>query len=152
MVARWMQPKIIKMRRERRAWARPLSIRGSAGPNWSNGKQYRDDTSLDLSLETQTRNEQMTRKMPVPELADLSDVRRDINDPLFVNLIDNPLQRVRLYFNSQRTVFILQRVQWRKHEVCLSLTYPSATIAYQRYLEDRVRWKSPKKLTITVPV
>lgn len=148
MPARWMQPKLIKLARERRAWARPMSIRGSAGPNWSNGTQYRD-APLDLNVETQVRNEMNTRKMPVPELADLTDIRRDINDPLFVQPLSTPVQRLRIYFNSQHTVYILQWVLWRKKEVRLSYTFPTANVAYQRWLEDRVRWKSPK--TITVP-
>lgn len=151
MPARWMQPKLIKMKRERRAWARPLSVRGSGGPNWQNGTQYRNDTSLDLNVEIQVRNEMNTRKMAVPELADLSDIRRNINDPLFVQPLSTPTQRLRIYFNSQHTVYILQWVQWRKKEVRLSYTFPTANQAYQRWLEDRVRWKSPKPITITVP-
>jgi hypothetical protein len=92
-----------------------------------------------------------TRKMPVPELADLSDIRRNINDPLFVQPISTPMQRLRIYFNSQHTCYILQWVQWRQKEVRISITYPTASLAYQRWLEDRVRWKSPRTITVQIP-
>lgn len=139
MVARWMQPKIIKIRRERRAWARPFTIKGSS-PNYANGKQYKE-TSLDLSEETIVTNERATRKMPVPELRDLTEVRRELNDPLFVQPLDNPIQRLRIYYNSRHTCFILQWVEWRHQRVSISITYPTFTIAYQHWIEDRTRWK-----------
>lgn len=146
MVARWMQAKLIKRKRERRAWAKPMSIKGSS-PNWSNGVQYRD-APLDLNLEIQTRNEQETRKYRIPELSDLTEVRRDIDDPLFITPISNPAHRLRVYYNSGHTCFILQWVEWRKRQVRLSLSYPTFTMAYQRWIEDRVRWKSPKIFTL----
>ena len=122
-----MQPKILKLRRQRSTNPRYM------GPHWK--KNPVDGPKL---------------RQPVPELADLSDVRRNIDDPLFVQPISTPLQRMRIYFNSQRTVFILQWVRWREKEVRLSIAYPSASVAYQRWVEDRVRWKSPKTITITL--
>jgi len=137
-----MQPKLIKMSRERRAWSRPLSVRGSS-PNWANGNQFRD-TPLDLGVEVQARNESATRKQRIPELSELKEVRREINDPLFVQPLDNPVQRMRVYYNSKHEVFIIQWVQWRLKKVSISISYPSFGRAYQRWLEDRVRWRVHK--------
>lgn len=142
MVNRVLEAKKLKERKRR------FKLPRSGGVVWANGAAIYAG-SLDLSKEIQARNEAMTRKDRIPELSDLADVRRNIDDPMFTQPLNNPAQRLRIYFNSQRTVFILQWVEWRKRQVRISITYPTASLAYQRWVEDRVRWKSPKTITVT---
>lgn len=136
MVARWMQSKLLKQRRERRAWAKPYSIK-TAGPNWSNGRQAKD-ISLDLNLERRLANEKATRVSRVP---DITEVRKQIPDPYFVVVTDTPFHRCRMYWNGERTKFILQYVLWRTKEVRISITYPTSTRAMFVWMEDKVRWR-----------
>lgn len=143
MGARWMQAKKIKMARERRAWAKPYTIKNSAGPNWHNRTIARN-ISLDLSEEVRLRNEAATRK---PRIPDITEVRKEIPDPFFNVIVDNPYHRCRVYWNSTRTKFILQYVLWWKGEVRISIAYPSFTRANYVFQTERVRWRITKKFT-----
>ncbi len=42
MPARWLQTKVIKLKRQRRAWARPLSVKSGIQANREVVKQYQD--------------------------------------------------------------------------------------------------------------
>lgn len=138
MVAQWARPKYIKMARERKAWAKPYSMKSSVGPNWANGK-IMTDTPLDLTEEVRIKNEKATRTYRVP---DITEVRKEIPDPFFICVISTPKHRCRIFYNSQRTVFILQYVRWHDQIVKISIAYPTFTRAMQVWVEDRVRWRS----------
>ncbi len=144
MTARWMQAKIIKQRRERRAWAKPYSIKNSAGPNWHNGKIAKD-TSLDVTEEIRLNNLKKVynaKGEEVNRIPDITEIRREIPDALFVTTpCDTPHHRCRIYFDPRMTKYILQYVVWPKHQARISIAYPTAHIAWFRFLEDRVRWR-----------
>lgn len=147
MPARWLQAKVIKLKRQRRAWARPLTVKSGIQANREVVKQYQD-TVKGLGQEigevrfpnvAAGRAELMLRyKTPGDPLRGIID---DIRDPMFVKLVDNSRRRCRVYFNSGMSCFILQLVDWRKRKVYLSITYPSSTRAIQVWMEDKVNWK-----------
>lgn len=141
MATGWMQPKIIKLRRERRAWSRPFTIK-SFGPNWQNGTQYKEHP-LDVTEEKIAEYEKSTRRQPIP---DISEVRKNIDDPLFRVVIDNSRHRCRIFFNSRMDKFILQWVDWSKKEVRISVAYPTASRALQVWNNDLVIWRVKRSL------
>ena len=146
MVARWAQPKYIKMARGRRAWAKPYSMKSSVGPNWANGKimtDAPDNSAAFLAAEAAAEN---IRTMNRGRIPDIKEIREDIKDPLFVVPINTPTQRLRMFYNSEHNVFILQWVHWRKGFVKISVKYPTNTRALQVWQEDRVRWRISRKL------
>lgn len=145
MPARWMQAKLIKRARERRAWARPLSVKSGIQPNRDVIQQYQR-TAKGLGVE-----EARTRFPNVaPGKVDIRDRIEEIlehfNDPLFVCVLENSVQRVRLYFNSQRNQFILQWVSWKERTVRISIIYNTQDRARMLWEQDRVTWKVKKRL------
>jgi hypothetical protein len=148
MGARWMQQKVAKQRRERRAWARPFTVRASAGPVWANNAQVRDG-SLDLNLETRVRNEAATRKPHVPSLADLHE-QLPINEKYCINYVvlkNTPFHRCQLYFTGRMDKFVIRWIDWRRGIVRLSIAYPTAYRAKLSWLSDRTRWRKSFPLT-----
>ena len=147
MVARWLQSKLAKRARERRAWAKPYSIKNSTGPNWHNGTQARE-TPVDPDTFLQAERVERLRKrsvnaqgQDVSRIPDIRDIRKEIPDPFFIVVVDTPYHRCRIYWNSQRTVFILQYVLWRQKTVKISIAYPTFTRAVYVFQTDRVRWR-----------
>lgn len=147
MPARWLQAKVIKRKKERRAWARPMSVKSGIQANREVVKQYQD-TVKGLGKEigevrfpnvAPGRHELMLRyQTPGDPLRGIID---DIRDPMFIKLVDNSRQRCRVYFNSGMTCFILQWVDWRKRIVYLSITYASSARAIDAWMTDKVKWK-----------
>lgn len=148
MVARWMQGKILKQRRMRRAWARPLSIKSGIQPNRAIIQQYRK------TAEGLGKEEASTRFPNVaPGRRDIQDRIEEIlhvfDDPLFVTILDNAIQRCRIFFNSRKDCFVIQHVDWRKREVRLSITYSSMDRALQVWVQSKTCWKVFKDLPTT---
>lgn len=152
MPSSWLKPKLIKLKRERRAWAKPLAVKSGAQGNREVIKQYQD-TVKGLGLEIAQvrfpnvaagRKELMLRYNTPGD--PLRGIIEDIRDPFFVSIVDNSRQRCRIYFNSGMSVYILQWVDWRKSKVHLSITYPSSTRAIQVWMEDKVVWKKEFQL------
>lgn len=145
MPARWMEGKLIKQRRMRRAWARPLSVKSGIQPNRDVIQQYQR-TAKGLGVE-----EARTRFPNVaPGRHDIQDrideILQQFEDPMFITLVDNLFQRCRLYFNSQKNVCVLQHVDWRSRVVRISISYPKLTRARHAFESDSVRWRIKKDL------
>lgn len=143
MPARWMLQKRLKIAKAARVAPRliPRHLMKGVGPNWANGIQYRKDTALDVVEEKIDEYEKSTRRQPVPDIRSLDDIRRTIRDPFFTTVVDNPRNRVRVYWNSERTLFILQWVRPMHHDAKISFAYPSFSLAYGHWVNDSVRWK-----------
>jgi hypothetical protein len=150
MPARWLQAKVIKLKKERRAWARKYSIPSGIQANREVVRQYQD-TVKGLGKEigevrfpnvAAGRHELMLRYQTPGD--PLRGIIEDIRDPMFVKLVDNSRQRCRVYFNSGMTVFILQWVDWRKRVVRLSRPFASSTEAIDAWYivkENDPIWK-----------
>ena len=147
MPAGWVKPKLLKLKRQHRAWARPFSVKSGARPNPELVSQYQQ-TVKGLGVEIAQvrfpnvaagRHELMLRyKDPGDPLRGIID---DIRDPFFVTLVENSRQRCRLYYNSKMTCYILQWADYRKRKVHLSMTYPSSAYAIDAWMQDKVKWK-----------
>lgn len=146
MANRVMAAKTLKMRRQRRAWARPFSIKSGIQPNRETIQQYKR-TAAGLGLE-----EARTRFPNVsPGKKDISDrieeVLQHFNDPLFFDIFpENTYQRVRLFFNSRKTIFVIQHMNYKDNACRLSITYASAERAIQVWNTGKVIWKSRKEI------
>lgn len=144
MVARWMQAKRIKQARERKAWSKPYSIKSSAGPNWHNGWAARN-APLDVDEERRIAN--LRRVLDahgndVSRIPEITDIRKTIPDPFFTTTpCDTPHHRCRIFYNSRRTVYILQYVLWSENKVKLSIAYPTAMRAWNAFITDRAIWR-----------
>jgi hypothetical protein len=147
MVSSWLKPKLIKLKRQRRAWARPLSVKSGIQPSREVIRQYQD-TAKGLGREIAEvrfpnvaagRHELMLRyKTPGDPLRGIID---DIRDPFFVTLVENSRQRCRIYYNSGMTCYIIQWADYRKNKVHLSITYPSSARAIDVWMTGKVIWK-----------
>lgn len=151
-MAGWAKAKTLKLKRQRRAWARPFSVKSGIIRNREVIEQYQN-TAKGLGLEIAQvrfpniapgRREMMDRLQT--EGDPLRGILTDIKDPLFYSVVDNARQRCRLFYNSQLTCFVLQWVQWEKGLVRLSITYASAERAKNVWFSDTVTWK--KEYTI----
>lgn len=144
---RVMAAKARKERRQRRAWARKLSIKSGIQPNREVLKQYKR-TAAGLGLE-----EARTRFPNVaPGRKDISDrieeILQHLNDPLFFDIFpENVHQRVRLFFNSQKTIFIIQHMNYKEGACRLSITYASSERAIQVWNTGKVIWKVKKAIS-----
>lgn len=146
-MAGWMKAKVIKLKRQRRAWAKPLAVKSGARPNPEVVAQYQN-TVKGLGLEIAQvrfpnvaagRHELMLRyQTPGDPLRGIID---DIRDPFFVTLVENSRQRCRIFYNSGMTCYIIQWADYRKGKVHLSITYPSSTHAIDAWMQGRVMWK-----------
>jgi hypothetical protein len=146
MPARWLQAKTIKLKKQRRAWARPLSVKSGIQPNRDVIKQYQETAKGlgKLIAEVRFPNVAPGRKEIMDRLKDddfLREIIYDIKDPFFVNIVDNARHRCRLYFNSGMSCFILQYMQWDKGRAKISISYPSSTRALEVWNTENVIWK-----------
>lgn len=147
MAAGWAKAKVIKLKKQRRAWARPFRVKSGIEPNREVVRQYQD-TAKGLGKDIAQvrfpniapgRREMMDRINTIGD--PLRGIHTDIKDPLFVNIQNNTRQRCRLFWNSQLTVFILQWVHWEKGWVRLSIQYSNSAKAKSAWETDRVIWK-----------
>lgn len=155
MVARWAIPKVIKLKEQRRAWARPMSVKSGIQPNREVIRQYQDTVKglgKDIA-EVRFPNVAPGRKEIMDRINTIGDPLRgialDIKDPSFVKIIDNSRQRVRLYFNSRMDVFILQWVHWEQGFVKISWTFDSsnrASVAWHESDKNSKIWKKTFKI------
>lgn len=134
-----------EQRRMRRAWARPLSIRSGIQPNREIIQQYRK-TAQGLGEKIATDRFPNVSPGRVDIQDRIEEILRVFDDPLFITVIDNSLQRCRLYFNSKHDCYLLQHVNWRTREVRISITYSSRDRAMQVWVQSRVCWKFKKSL------
>lgn len=134
-------------KRMRMAWAKPLAIKSGIQPNREIIAQYRR-TAQGLGLEeakTRFPNVAPGRK----DIQDrLEEILQEFDDPLFITIIDNSIQRCRLFFNSNHNCYILQHVDWRKREVRISITYATKQRAMQVWVQSKVCWKYKKDLPV----
>lgn len=145
MGARWMEAKKLKQRKMRRAWARPLSIKSGIQPNREIIRQYQDTAKgLGQPIARAIYANVAPGKYDINDR--IEEILSQFDDPLFVTIIENNYQRIRLFFNSEKTCWIIQHVNWRTREVRISITYRSKDRALQVWVQSKVVWKHKKSL------
>ena len=150
MVNRSMQQKTLKMKRQRRAWARPMAIAAGIAPNREVIVGYKQrakglalsDEEVDalyrrLYKRDPWKGDGPARREVLKLLADMSEQTPDF---LFFTIIDNTFQRCRVYFNAQKTCYYLVHEDFRKRIVRRSLTASNKERITTLWNTDRVTW------------
>lgn len=136
-----------RMRRERRAWAKPYSMKASVGPNWTNGKQMLDsphNPAKFLAAEAAAEN---IRVMNRGRFISMQELLKDKSEyTYFVQYLNTPTQRVRIIRDPKANGHWILWEHWRKGIAKTSIMYPTFTRAVQVWVEDRVRWRASHKI------
>ena len=132
MSNRTMQQKALKLRRQRRAWAKSYSMPKHIVANRSVLKEYKERAKgLGLAVDTET----VLRHMQVLTLPENLQEQR-----LFFTVLDNCWHRLECYFNSQKTCFVLCYTDKRKRIVMRSIEYGSKERALHVWHHSKVIW------------
>jgi hypothetical protein len=137
MANRTMQQKRVKMRRERRAWAKSYSMpkyivanRGVLGEYKQRAKGLGKDVSdLEWALDVARRGKEV---LALP--ANLQEQK------LFFTILDNCWHRTVCFFNSQHTCFVLSHTDKRRGVIKRSIEYASKDRALQVWHMSKVVW------------
>jgi hypothetical protein len=132
MANRTMQQKRLKMRRQRRAWAKSYSMPKHIVANRSVLGEYKQ-RAKGLSIETST--DYVLRQMEVLTLPDNLKEQK-----LFFVILDNCWHRVVCFFDSRKTCFVLSHTDKRKQLVHRSIEYASKDRALQVWHMNKVIW------------
>lgn len=151
MANRVMQQKIHKMQRQRRAWARPLSIGGGKTPAKGVIQEYKhrakglgvDEAEIDrLILETYGHLPfacTPSGKTEIKEL--LRRLKEDVPQLYFFDIFpENCYQRVRCYHNAQRSCFIIVHDNFRRRVIHQSIEYHDKDLAVSKWHSGKVTW------------
>jgi hypothetical protein len=78
------------------------------------------------------------------------EILHKFDDPLFVEHIDNPFQRIRIFFNSRQDCVIIQQWDKRLKRYRLSIAYSCIEDAYTVLDFDSVSWRIEKPIPESV--
>ena len=144
-----MQAKMLKLRKQRRAWARPLSIAAGIRPNVEVIKGYKEaakglalsDQELDqlvfVLFGTQHKGISPPRKAV---LDTLTRIRDDVPEMFYRTILANQYQRVRAYHNGDETLWAVVHECFEKNFVRRSIFYGSFNICKIRWEQKRLSW------------
>lgn len=155
-----MQQKVTKMKRQRRAWARPLSRKSGTAPNRTVIDQYKmsarglmiDEKEVDalaakiLKKEGGTPIEKRDTPARVAALKRQAELERKLPDGCDLSFRGpgptNLYQESIVYFNARRTSFVILYKDLRKKEQRRSASFPSKEllILYWNEYWDKITW------------
>lgn len=150
MANRTMQAKSAKRQRQRRAWARPLSIASHRVPNSGVIQQYKEsaaslgvpeyeiDELIKMVYGRQPFKGTPSGRAEVLQL--IKDMRQHIPSLSFFELIDNCYQRALLWYNDDKTVWVITHTDKRRNIFRRSIHYPDKDTACKWFARDRVVW------------
>lgn len=147
MANRTMAAKALKLRRQNRALPRRLSINGPKGPRPATEvlQEYR---SRARSLGVDDNSWKGFDNTPAGRF-DIEERAKDIlgkfDNPLFVEHIDNPAQRIRIFFNSRQDSVVIQRIHKQRRVFSVSIAYTSIDDAYFVLAQEIVEWRIENK-------
>lgn len=156
MVNRSMQQKTLKLRKQRRAWAKPMSIVSGISPNKEVISGYKErakglaltDQEVDALYRRLYKRDPWKGDGPARRaVLDILQKRSELTpDFLFFSIVDNTFQRCRVYFNAQKTCYYLVHEDFRKRIVRTSLTCNNKERITTLWDTDRVTWVEQKPL------
>lgn len=144
-----MKAKANKARRQRRAWARPFSLRSQVtGPNRGVLQEYKEracglgvsEFEVDEIIRTVFKRDPIPSKQPVQKLSE--ELLKRIPDLLFFNIVDTPYHRVDCFFNARHTRYTIVHQDLRAKMTRTSREYFSKQQALSYWSNDRVKWIS----------
>lgn len=152
MANRTMQAKSLKLRRQKRAWAKPLAIASGITPNRGVLGEYKERAKgLGLSEYEQDQLIRLFYKRdPIvgtpagraEVLALLEELKKRVPELMFFEVLDNCYQRCVLFYNSDKTCWIVSHTDKRKHITRRSIEYGTKSRALQVWYMDKVIWVS----------
>lgn len=157
MANRTMQQKRMKMRRERRAWAKPYSRPSGIIPNKGVLKEYKEraaglgisEYEQDLLVQKHYKRDPIA-SVPAGESKEVKAALRRLKEQLpemqFFNILDNSSYRLRCYFNSDKTCYVLVFKNKEKNIEYRSIEYASRQRVMYVWEKNKVTWISTKRL------
>jgi hypothetical protein len=153
MANRTMQQKSMKLRRERRAWAKKYSMQSQVtGPNRGVLQEYKERAcGLGVSeFEIDETIKRLYKRDPIHGIAagkvevlqTLAELKKRVPDLLSFVVMDNCFHRVVCMFNSEQTRYSLAHTDKRKHLLRTSREYYSKKQALEYWTADKVTWIS----------
>lgn len=155
MANRVMQQKKQKMKRERRAWARPLSIAGGKTPAKGVIQEYKE-RAKGLGIDEAEVNRlilQLYGHLPftctpagIAEMKQkgldklVAELKEIVPQLYFFTLIDNCYQRCRVYFNAQKTCFIIVHDDLRRKVIRRSIEYHDKDLIVSKWHSGKITW------------
>lgn len=156
MANRAIQAKILKIKKQRRAWARPLMVASGIRPNMDVVKGYKErakglavsDAEVDELYRRLFKRDPWKGDGPARRavLKILADMREQTPEFLFFTVVENTTRRCRVYFNSQKTCFFLVHEDFRNRILRRSLTFASKEAAIRKWHMDQVIWVEHSQL------
>ena len=152
MANRTMQQKGSKLRRQRRAWAKPLSRASGITPNRGVLGDYKE-RALGLGVDENEINELIKKlygreaiegiaagRAEVLEL--MRELKQRVPEMLFFNVLNNCFHHVVCFFNSQKTCYVIAHTDLRKMTTKRSMEYDSKERILHQYYHDKIVWVS----------
>lgn len=145
-----MQQKALKLRKQRRAWARPFSVKSGIRPNVEVIQGYKQsaeglalsDAELDklvfMLFGTQHKGISPPRKAVLDTL--LSIDKGDIPEFFYRTILSNQYQRVRAYHNALEDNWALVHENFQENYVRRSIIYGSLRLCKVYWEQKRVCW------------
>lgn len=155
MTNRTMQQKGLKLRRQKRAMPKEL-MRSGIIPNRGVLGEYKE-RAKGLGIDEGEINQliKMLYKRDVIDgipagraevLELLRELKRQVPEMLFFNILDNCWFNVICFFNAQKTCYVLSFTDIRKHIVKRSIEYASKERALHVWHHGKVVWVSCKSI------
>jgi hypothetical protein len=151
MANRTMQAKSLKLRRQRRAWAKPLARSNHTVPNKGVLQDYKErakglgvnEAEVDDMIRRYYKREPFSGTGPGRKevITLLEELRHIVPAMLFFDIFPaNCYQRCRCFFNSQKTCYILVHDDYKRGTVRRSIEYPSLERASSLWFREKVTW------------
>lgn len=144
MANRVMAAKALKLRNQKRRYPRKMDLdKRGPRPNREVIGEYRSRARGIADLDVATRFDGVPAgKYDVNSR--LREIVSRFDKLMFVLHIDNPAQRIRIYFNSRQDEIIIQRIFKRRQVYCLSKKYTSIDDAYFALENNVVSWNEER--------
>lgn len=161
MVNRTMQQKMIKIKKQRRAWARPLQVKSGIRPNFDVIRQYKQsakglamsDEQADALYRRLFKRDPWKGNGParLEVLKLLVEMKDKTPDYLFFSILDSNTLRVRVYFDSLKTTFYIVEEDFTYGVVRRSILYSTKERAISVWHTSSVAWVEKRILPDPIP-
>jgi len=147
-----MQQKGLKLRRQKRAWAKTYGRSNHTVPNRGVLNEYKEralglgvnEFEVDELIRTQYNREAIYGFTPgqkeVHEL--MADMRKRVPELMSFTLMDNAFYKATCNFNADRSCYSISITDKRAGVMRTSIEYGSKALAVGQFHNDKLRWAS----------
>lgn len=157
MPARWMQQKVLKLKKAKKAYPKRYAAEYIQGKGKTRHNSIRDklresgrpDIGSSFAFDNKFLEsiQQQARFKGVPsarkEVLDLIEKMSEKNGyslPFFFQIIDNCVQRCQIWYNSEHTRHYILHIDKKRQVARRSIEYDSKSYALKKWHMDRVTW------------